>query len=341
MKLAFIGFGVVGQGLAQILHEKKSRLAQAYSFEAQIVAISDLMKGSLYHPDGLDIPTLLKTVEETGRLDAYPRSRGLVRGLDSLQTIRQTNADTIVEVSYTDLRSGQPAIDHCRAAFSAGKHLITTNKGPVALAYHELSALARRQGVYFGIEGTVMSGTPTMRLGLDALRGCEVYEVRGIFNGTTNYILTQMEDGKSYSEALEEAQALGYAEANPTNDVEGHDTMGKVVILANTLMGASLTPSEVSCQGITSLTLEDIRAARQANQHWKLIGMVRREAERVVASVQPICLPASDPLAAVRGATNAITFKTDLLGAVTLVGPGAGREATGFALLADLMNIRR
>src|SRR5690606_19306809 len=130
--------------------------------EAQIVAVSDLMKGAVYHPDGLDIPTLLQTVRETGKLEAYPDAPGLVRGWGSLETIRQSNADTIVEVSYTDIKTGQPALDHCREALSAGKHVVTTNKGPIALAYRELQDLADTHGVQIEFEGTVMSGTPAV-----------------------------------------------------------------------------------------------------------------------------------------------------------------------------------
>ena len=149
-KLALVGFGTVGQGLAEILLDKADTLRETIGFEAQIVAVSDLLKGSVYHPDGLDIATLLDIVKKTGRLDDYPDQPGLERGWDSLKTIRETNADSIVEVSYTDIQTGQPAIDHCRAAFTSGKHAVMSNKGPVALAYEELSRLAQENDVRFG-----------------------------------------------------------------------------------------------------------------------------------------------------------------------------------------------
>lgn len=340
-KLALIGFGVVGQGLAEILQMKGDMLRQNLGFEAQIVAVSTLRHGSLYHPDGLDLTMLLAAMKDSGSLAAYPDSPGLQRDWDNLKLIRESNAGTVVEVSYTDLDTGQPAIDHCRAAFESGKHVVTANKGPVALAYRELSALAQANGVRWAFEGTVMSGTPALRLPPATLAGNEINEVRGIFNGTTNYILTKMEQGQSYEAALKQAQALGYAEADPTADVEGFDTLGKVVILANVTMNVPLTKQEVQRQGISHLTLADIEQAKAEGKRWKLIGRVVKEDGRVRAGVAPEMVPLSDPLAHVMEANNAITYETSLLGPVTLVGAGAGRIETGYALLADLISINR
>jgi homoserine dehydrogenase len=340
-KLAFIGFGTVGQGLAEILRDKGDTLRDALDFEAQIVAVSDLLKGAVYHPNGLDIAKLLEVVQTTGRLDDYPDSPGLKRGWDSFKTIRESNADSIVEVSYTDIETGQPAIDHCRAAFESGKNVVMSNKGPVALAYAELSALAGEKGVRWEFEGTVMSGTPALRMPLTALAGNEISEIRGIFNGTTNYILTQMEEELEYEDALEQAQELGYAEADPTADVEGYDALGKVVILANVIMNAPLTKEDVLCQGISHLTMLDVMQAKAEGKRWKLIGRVKKEGSRVVASVGPEMIPLTDPLAGIMGATNAITYECDLAGPITLVGAGAGRVETGYSLLIDLINIER
>ena len=223
-KLAFIGFGTVGQGLAEILRDKRESLKRDEDFEAEIVAVSDLMKGSIYHPNGLEIDKVLQVLGETGNLENYPAVPGLITGWDSFKTIRDTNADTIIEVSYTDVKTGQPAIGHCKTAFSSGKNIVMTNKGPVALAYRELADLAEKHNVHWEFEGTVMSGTPALRMPAAALAGNEINEVRGILNGTTNYILTKMEtEGITYEEALKEAQTLGYAEADPTSDVEGYD----------------------------------------------------------------------------------------------------------------------
>lgn len=340
-KLALIGFGTVGQGFAEILRDRGTILRKTLGFDARIVAVSDMLKGALYHPAGLDVAGLLEVVQTTGKLDGYPDAPGLKRGWDSLKTIRDSNADTVVEVSYTDIKTGQPAIDHCRTAFESAKNVVMSNKGPVALAYAELSRLAEANGVRWGFEGTVMSGTPALRMPLTALAGNNISEVRGIFNGTTNYILTKMEEGQSYEAALKQAQALGYAEADPTADVQGHDALGKVVILANVVMNAPLVKEDVPCQGISHLTLADVEQAKATGHRWKLIGRVKKEDERVVASVAPEMVPLTDPLAGILGATNAITYECDLAGPITLVGVGAGRVETGFSILIDLINIQR
>lgn len=341
-KLAFIGFGVVGQGLAEILRDKKEALKKGEGFEAEIVAISDLMKGSIYHPNGLDIDTVLNVLKETGNLENYPKTPGLVTGWDSLKTIRETNADTIIEVSYTDVKTGQPAIDHCKAAFESGKNVVMTNKGPVALAYKELSEVAKKHGVYWGFEGTVMSGTPSLRMPIATLAGNDITEIRGILNGTTNYILTKMEtEGVSYEEALKEAQELGYAEADPTSDVEGYDARYKIVILSNYVMNAPLTVEEVLCKGITGITLKDIEEAKAEGKRWKLLAKARKEGGEVIASIAPEKVDVTDPLASINGAVNAIAYECDLLGTVTLSGAGAGKVETGFSLLIDLIAINR
>jgi homoserine dehydrogenase len=169
------------------------------------------------------------------------------------------------------------------------------------------------------------------------LAGCEIVELSGIVNGTTNYILTQMEQGNGYTEALAEAQRLGYAEADPAGDVEGYDAAAKALILANVVMDAQISMSDVDRTGITGLTREMIKSAAAAGERWKLLARVWREGEQVRASVQPTRLPQSHPLANVGGVTNAITFTTDLLGDITLIGPGAGGVATGFAVLSDIL----
>ncbi|MFN2294048.1 MAG: homoserine dehydrogenase [Candidatus Promineifilaceae bacterium] len=338
MRLALIGFGNVGQGFAEILVERGSELAQRYGLQLQIVAVSDLFKGSVYNPQGLDPADLLTAVRADGNLDKVQAPQ---RGWNALETIRSSNADVIIELSYTDLETGQPALDHIRTALQSGKHVITSNKGPVALHYQELKTLADQKGLQIGIEGTVMSGTPALRLGNDLLAGAGIQRIQGILNGTTNYILTRMEAGASYTEALADAQALGYAEADPTGDVEGFDAAGKAVILANLLLDAGLKMADVQRTGISKLTPQDIIEAAAAGERWKLIALVEQTNEGVRASVQPLRLPLSHPLASVSGATNAITYSTDLLGDVTLFGPGAGRAETGYAIVGDLLAIHK
>jgi homoserine dehydrogenase len=218
-------------------------------------------------------------------------------------------------------------------------HVTTTNKGPLALFSKELVDLANKKGVQFLYEGTVMAGTPLLNLIRETLAGSGISEMKGILNGTTNYILTQMEAGMDYAAALEQAQKLGYAEAVPDADVLGWDALAKVTILANVVFGASLSPGDSPCTGITGITPEQIAAAAADGRRHKLIGRVWRDGTEVRASVAPQLVDLSHPLAGVGGATNAMTITTDTLGDVTIVGPGAGRRETGFALLNDLITI--
>lgn len=334
-KIALVGFGTVGQGLVDILKSRRKYLLEKFGFEFDVVAIADLLWGTAYNPAGLDLEGLLDAARSKSKF-----SRDL-KDWDSLTMIRECNATVVCELSYTNLETGEPAISHCRAAFKSKKHVVTSNKGPAALAYRELKQLADQNGVEFLIEGTVMSGTPVINLAAGPLAGCQLSKARGILNGTTNYILTQMEMGMDYHEALKKAQELGYAEADPTGDVEGYDARGKVAILANVVMEATLSLSEIPCRGITGITPEDIEKAAKNDSRWKLIGSIETKDGKVVASVSPQTIPLTHPLAGVMGATNAITFSTDLLGDVTVVGPGAGKIETGYSILTDLLKLPR
>jgi homoserine dehydrogenase len=186
-----------------------------------------------------------------------------------------------------------------------------------------------------------MAGTPLLNLIRETLAGSAITEMRGILNGTTNFILTQMEGGMDYATALEKAQELGYAEAVPDADVLGLDALAKVTILANVVFDADLKPADSPCQGITEITPDDIERARQAGKRHKLIGHVVRDGDTVRASVAPQLVDLGHPLAGVGGATNAMSIRTDTVGDVTIVGPGAGRRETGFSLLNDLLTIWR
>jgi homoserine dehydrogenase len=338
VKLGLIGFGNVGQGLAQIVLERGEDYASRFGIQFLLVGIVDAMKGCVYDPHGLDIAQLLKKVETDGNFYGLQAEKS---GWDALALIKESNADVMVELSYTNLTTGEPATTYILEALRRKKHVVTTNKGPAALHYDRLEQAARENGVQIGVEGTVMSGTPAIRLGRELLAGAGVQQVQGILNGTTNYILTQMEAGASYAEALAQAQALGYAEADPTGDVEGFDAAGKVVILARLLMGVKIGMNDVDRKGISHLTPADIISARAAGERWKLIGSLARTQKGIQAKVQPTRIPTSHPLAGVSGATNAITYTTDLLGEVTLVGPGAGRLATGYAVVEDILAIYR
>jgi homoserine dehydrogenase len=337
VRLALIGYGNVAQGLTQILLDEGDKFARERGLRFLITAIADPLKGSAFNEDGLDLAGLLASVREHGVLRDIPGSSS--PNWDALEMIQNSPADVVIELSYTNLLTGEPSTTYITEALRRKKHVITTNKGPIALHYDALEAIARLHGVSIGLEGTVMSGTPAMSLGTDLLAGAGIQRIQGILNGTTNYILTQMESGKSYAEALAEAQAQGYAEADPTGDVEGFDAAAKVAILSCLVLGKTIAFADIEREGITRLSVEDIELAKAQHRHWKLVGSLTLEDGQVKASVRPECLADDHPLARVGGVTNAIVFTTRLMGDVTLIGPGAGRLQTGYAIIQDLFSI--
>lgn len=337
--IALVGFGGVNRALAQLIAERNQTWKKQLGFSLKIVGISDLFLGSIVAPQGLDAGLLSKLPATKGALAQLPG--GQVEALNE-QVIKDSGADIIAEATFTNPVDGEPASTFCRWALEQGKHVVTTNKGPIALHSAELKALAQRNLAAFEYEGAVMSGTPVIRMAKQSLAGSGLLGFEGILNGTSNFVLTRMEAGLGFAEAVAEAQALGYAEADPSADVEGFDVRLKVVILANELLDAQLTVSDVSCRGISGLTAKDLEQARAEGARWKLVGSAQRLADgSLQASVEPRLLPLAHPLAGIGGAINAVSFNTELLGAVTVSGPGAGRIETAFALLSDIIHIHQ
>jgi homoserine dehydrogenase len=334
-KLALIGFGNVGQGLAEILSKKAALLREKFDIDIRIVAVCDLYKGSIADPDGFCPQALLDHVTESGDLKDFPAPD---KGWDAGETIKNSNANVLVELAFTDLKTGEPALSHMIQALESGMHVSTTNKGPAALHFPKLLELSKAHGGQIGVEGTVMSGTPALAMGNNMLAAAGITRIQGILNGTTNYILGEMENGADYADALKDAQAKGYAEADPAGDVDGHDAAAKVVILANLMMNQKMTMADVSCIGISGITRTEIESAQTKNQRWKLIGTIENVDGQIQGSVKPVKLDSTHPLYGVGGATNAITYSTDLLGDVTLIGPGAGRIETGYAIIGDILS---
>jgi len=340
VKIGLIGCGTVGRGLLEILEKKRNHLKSTFDFEPKIVAISDLLKGSILVPDGIEIKKLFALLDGGGRIDQYYGEGNTAELLNPLDMIEQCEAEIIAELTTTDIKTGEPATGYIKKALRSGMHVVTSNKGPAALHYKELHKLARKNNLQFRIEGTVMSGTPVFSLFETGLAGNEIREIKGILNGTTNFILTKMElDNMDYGEALKLAQQLGYAEADPTADVEGFDAVAKIVILSNVLLEGSLTPNDVRREGITALTREQVLAARAEGFRYKLIAQTKKSGDRIEAGVAPQKLPLSDPLAGIMGAQNALSFDLDLMGKITIQGAGAGKIETGYSILSDILAI--
>ncbi|MCK0472045.1 homoserine dehydrogenase [Halalkalibacter sp. APA_J-10(15)] len=339
-KIALIGFGGVGQTVIELLIKKEQTL-QKLGHTFVVVSICDLYKGAIHDENGLDLYKINELIKSNDSLDSYPTSNNLIRGWSSKETIMNTNADTIIEMTFTDTHTGQPAIDHCLSAFKEQKNVVMTNKGPVALEYKHLLNEAQSNGVKWYFEGAVMSGTPALRLPEKTLVANSISEIRGILNGTCNFILMRMEEGVSLSKAIKEAQQLGYAEADPTNDIEGYDVLYKLLILANVLLDVPLKREDVQVKGLTTISEEDVKIAKQKNAKWKYIGSIKHSSNETRATVQPELLSMTDPLSAVSGAMNAITYDCDISGPITLVGAGAGKLETAYAVLIDLLTLNQ
>lgn len=334
VKIVYVGFGVVSQGLAEIILGANSLLPIPEGAEIQTVGILDIMKGSKIDAHGINMQEVL--------INAKKGDYSLLtdKVVDITKAIEEINADIIIEASFTDIKTGQPAISHIEAALNSNKHVVTTNKGPFAVAYEPIFNLARIKKKTVAIEGTVMSGTPIINVLNNGLLGAEISAVSGIMNGTSNYILTKMELGRSYEDALAQAQKLGYAEADPTSDVEGLDTLAKVMILANVIFDVQLVQADITVNGISKITLSAIKEASSNNKRWKLIGSVWKDDKGDVhGSVSPKLVSMSDSLYGISDATNALKITSSILGDTTIVGAGAGKIETGFALYNDIISI--
>jgi homoserine dehydrogenase len=334
LRIILAGFGTVGQSLARVLHQDEKRIVQEYGFRPQITAIID-SKGSCYDDKGLDISKVLETKEKFGTVSKYPVTGH--RNDDSARVITNIDSEVVVETTPSNFRNGEPGLSNIKTSLSTGKHVVTANKGPLALAMPALLELANHRKLQLRFSGTVGGGTPFLDFAAKCLPGEKIARMKGILNGTTNYILTKMEDSAlTFQKALAQAQKKGYAEKDPTNDVEGFDTAAKVVIIANWVLAKGFSLRDVDRVGISKISPQKLRQARASGAKVKLIGRI----EESSASVRPEELNADDP-ACVPGTLNALTFSTEHAGDITLIGPGAGGERTASAIVRDLVSIRK
>lgn len=339
--LALVGFGHVGRRFARLLEERRDWLSLDYDLDCRIVGIATRRHGAIFREAGLDAVSLAMSADG-GEPIADPASDGG----DSLEVIRRLGQGdaplkVVIETTTLDISAGQPAIDHIRAALQAGCDVVTANKGPAAFAYEELSVLAGDRGRSFLFEGAVMDGVPVFNLVRATLPAVQITGFRGVINSTTNHILSALEDGESFDAALERMQALGIAEADPSLDVDGWDAAAKTAALANVLMRARMTPQAVDREGIGPGTARLAMAAKARGARIRLVASARTMAGGVVTSVRPVELPETDLLAGLRGTANALVLETDLLGDVAICQLGGSLTHTAYALLSDLLTIRR
>src|SRR5687767_2819488 len=265
--LAFIGFGNVARSLARLLLRKQDLLKSQYDITFSITGISTGRHGVAVDPNGLDIEETLRLVEAGKSLSPL----SVVQVDDSLLVIKNSNADVMFENSPVNTQTGQPALDHIHTALELGMHAITANKGPVVHGYRELTALAKSKGKTFGFESTVLGGSPVFSVFRETFPLAELSSFKGILNATTNIILSRMENGESYEDAVKYCQSVGVAETDPTNDVDGWDAAIKVAALITVLMDTPFTPQEVNPIGIRGITRDMIEKASSEGKRYKLV----------------------------------------------------------------------
>jgi homoserine dehydrogenase len=331
MRLILVGYGVVGQSLTNIFLSRRSETLRDYGLNPKVVAIVD-KGGAAVNPQGLDLERMLE-LKKKGTVAADKRYGH--PQINPLEIIESVEAEVLVEATPTNIKNGEPGLTYIKTAFKTGKHVVTTNKGPLALALPALTELANYNKVFLRFSGTVGGGTPVLEFAKKCLAGDKIVAVRGILNGTTNYILSEMaEKNTNFEQALSSAQKLGFAEADPSMDIDGLDAACKVVIMANWIMNKKLTLKDVKVQGIRGVTLEEIGMVEKKGNAIKLLGMINEG-----ASVAPTVISRRNPLC-VGGVLNAVTFTSEFAGEETIVGKGAGGSETASAVLRDLIDIR-
>ena len=337
--LCFIGFGNVARSLVRLLERKRGLLESKHGITCSVTGIATGRHGFAVNPNGIDVQQALELVEN-GKSIA-PLSTFQVS--DSLTVIEHSQANVMFENSPVNYETGQPAIDHARMALNAGMHVITANKGTVVHAYQELKSLAESKGKKFLFESTVLGGSPVFATFREAMPLAELISFKGIINGTTNLILSRMEDGESFDYAVKYCQSIGIAETDPSGDVDGWDAAIKVAALATVLMESPLTPQDVERKGIREITPAMVNQAKVEKKRWKLVASAERVGSQIKACVAPELVAASSPLFGMMGSSTGLTFRTDVLPDYSIVvsereGMKGGPEETAYGLFADFVN---
>jgi len=338
--LAFIGFGNVARALARLLQRKRDLLQSRHDITYSVTGIATGSHGVAVNPNGLDITKALELVESKQSISAL----STFQMEDALAVIRHSNANVMFENSPVNTQTGQPALDHIRTALNLGMHAITANKGPVVHGYRELTELAESKGKKFRFESAVLGGAPIFSVFREAFPLAELSSFQGLLNATTNIILSRMENGASYEDAVKYCQSIGVAETDPTNDVDGWDAAIKVAALVTVLMDTPLTPKQVNPTGIRGITPEMIARAKAAGKRYKLVCSAEKDGDKVIASVVPQLVDASSPLYAMMNSSTGVTLRTDVIldYSITLSekpGMQGGPVETAYGLFADFVNV--
>jgi homoserine dehydrogenase len=334
LRLVLAGFGVVGQSFARLLMAQEKELATTYGLVPQVVGIMD-SSGWLIDEHGIDLKKALKAKMEARGVAGKGGGRETSR--KATEVIRDIEAEVLIEATPTNFKTGEPGFSHMKAAFESRKHVVTCNKGPLAIAYYALHELARHNGVQLRFSGAVGGGTPVLDFGKTCSMGDELIGIRGILNGTCNYILTKMEwEGLPFDEALEGAKKAGYAEADPSLDIDGYDSAVKLVITANHLLLSKAGIKDVKVRGIRGISSKEVQKAKKDGKAVRLIASASQETGLIV---EPTLIEREHPLC-INGANNAVEFECEYSGPKVIIGKGAGGPETASSLLRDLLEIR-
>ncbi|MBA4454954.1 MAG: homoserine dehydrogenase [Nitrosopumilaceae archaeon] len=331
MRIILCGFGVVGQSLVKLFDSRSEDLYAKYGLKPRVVGVFD-SKGSAVDSSGLDLEKLVETKKNHGSVKNYSSTKNKMSGIDMIKNLE---ADVLIETTASNYKDAEPGMTHITTAMKKGMHVISVNKGPLALAFPSLLELATYNQVLLKFSGTVGGGTPILDYAKDSLRGERITSFAGILNGTTNYILTNMANGLTFESALKDAKDKGYVEADEALDLDGLDAAAKLVILANWIMGMKVTMPDIKCTGIRKVTTDDIKKAAKKKCAIKLIASCNKELE-----VGPKEVSIDDPLC-VNGTLNAIAFTSEHSGTQTIIGKGAGGMETASSILRDLLDIRQ
>jgi homoserine dehydrogenase len=330
--LCFLGFGNVNRTLVRLLEERAQELRDRYGIGYRVTGIASRRLGLVADPDGLDPSLFADSVQSTG--SSVP---SVVRKFGDVQSwLAAAHADVLFEATSLNAETGQPAIDHIRAALNHGAHAITANKGPIVHGYRELRDLAAKQGKRFLFESTVMDGAPIFSL-FDQLPAIHLQGFHGILNSTTNVILCEMEQGLSFDEALKKAQALGVAETDASHDIDGWDAAVKTAALITVLIDVPIRLDQIERNGIRDLTPQALRNARRDGWPFKLVCRAKRVGSEIQASVRPEKVRASEPMARINGTSSYIYFETDIFPGLAITEENPGLYATAYGMLADFI----
>lgn len=333
-KLCFLGFGNVGRALVRLLGEKSAEMREAYGIEWRMTGVATRRMGWMASAEGLPVESLL--AGETGGAQ-----RSATQPLNVREWLAAAQCDVLFETTSLEPLTGQPAIDHVRAALASGAHVVTANKGTIVHGYQELDALARGCGRRFLFEATV-ADMPVFSLFRECLPAVRLQGFRGIFNSTTNVILEEMEQGRTFAEGVARAQLLGVAETDPAYDVDGWDSAVKACALANVLMRAPLRLGEIEREGIRGLDAARVREARAAGRPYRLVSRAALGTDgRASASVRTEQIAPDDPLSGTSGTSLSIHFELDVLPGLTLTAHQPDLRSTAYGLLADFLNAVR